>query len=112
MLDLTLAAMLSVGGTTGPAARRREQHVVITSTTDSETPLPENFGATALRQVPTQGLAPSRAITSELPRVDRQLRAAGVLGISAEDQAMVSRVVAENMPKGSTKRLLSRRAKK
>jgi hypothetical protein len=109
MLDLTFAAMLSVGGTTGPVTRRRE-HIIVTSG-DSETPLPEHFGATTLRQVPTQGLAPTRAITSELGAVDRHLRAAGVLGISAEDQAVVSRVVSENMPKATAKRLLVRRAR-
>lgn len=112
MLDLTLAAMLAVGagGTAGPTMRRRDQQV-LAATATSETPLPEHFGATALGDVPTQGPAPARSITSDLGGVDRHLRAAGVLGISAEDQALVSRVVAENMPRGTTKRLLSRRAK-
>lgn len=110
MLDMTFAAMLSVG-TACPAPVRRERRLSVTSTSSSETPLPKDFAPTTLRQVPTQGLAPSRGISSELGAVDRHLRAGGILGISAEAQAVVSEMMAESMPKATTKRLLARSAK-
>jgi hypothetical protein len=101
---------LGAGGTAGATIRRREQPVLAPMAT-SETPLPEHFGATALAEVPTQGPVPTRSIASDLGVVGRKLGVAGVLGISAEDQALVSRVVAENMPTRTTKRLLTRHAK-
>lgn len=98
------AAMLSVG-TACPAPVRRERRVSVSSTSSSETPLPESLAPTMLRQVPTQALAPTRAIGSELAAVGRELRAVSALGISEQAQAVVSEMIAESLPKATTKRL-------
>ena len=108
MLEMTFAAMLSVG-TGGPSPVRGERRVFVRST--SETPLPEHFRPTTLTQTPTQALAPGRSISSELDAVVRQLRDTGFLGISAEAQQLVSEIVAENMPRATEKRALTRRTK-
>jgi hypothetical protein len=113
MLDTAFAAMLSVG-TDFPTPSRRPRVVLVSTvtTTSSGTPLPERFVSAELSQGGTQAIVPSRAIASELARVDRVLGAAGVLPVSAAAQAVVDAIVAENRPKATSKRILTARSTK
>lgn len=106
-----LALMLSVGGgTASPVSPRRDARLQISSIGGTETPLPEKLSPTGLRQIPTQSVTPSRAISSELTSVARVLSVASVLRVDAAAQARVDEILAASAKKPTTKRPLARRA--
>jgi hypothetical protein len=107
------ALVLAVGlatRTQSPSPVRRQQRVLVSPFGLSETPLPEGLGPTALRQVPTLGTstADRRSILSQVEAIQKHKDAVSVLRINDEDEAFVSQIIAENRPKATTKRLLTR----
>jgi hypothetical protein len=120
--DLALSIHLHLGTASGSLVRHRSR-IVAASTTSSETPLPEyiypaELGQSStkslmpsLGQSSTKSLMPSRSISAELARIKAVLDAARLLGIDDEAESLVGKIVAENMPKPTTKRYLTRRSK-
>jgi hypothetical protein len=106
---LILMAGLSSGTLAPSPVRRRQQRVLVSSLGLSETPLPETLGPTSLRQVPTLGTtADRRSVLSQVEALQKHKEAVSVLPINDDDEAFVSQIIAENRPKATSKRLLTR----
>ena len=107
-LDAAFVTRLSES-TMGRSRPRRTPQVVVMTIATSETPLPEGFSL--MRELPTQAPVARRDIRSNLVAVVDQLRTAGILTVSDDAEAMVSELMADNMPKASTHRQLAPRVK-
>lgn len=112
-MDLNDAFVTSLSrGTMAPAGRApsaQVQMICESQTTTSETPLPPSLYL--LRDLPTQSPAVRRGIGASANAVSNQLASAGVLNVSEEAEAMVSNLMAQNLPKSNTRRVLTPRAK-
>ena len=106
-----LFALSVSAGTCGPETIHRRQRLIDSTLGLSETPLPERLKPTSLGQLPTLGATSGgqRSISSQVYPLQTFKEAVSVLRISDEAEALVSRIVSENMPKATTTRLLSRR---
>lgn len=109
-LDAAFVTYLSES-TMGPGRFTRMPQVQIIggSIATSETPLPQELSL--VRDMPTQAPVVRRDIKSNTNAVVNQLRSAGILKVSEEAEAMVSKLMADNSPKGTTRRLLKPRTK-
>lgn len=110
-LDEAFATCLS-RGTMAPSARAPGPQIQIVSrspTGTSETPLPPSISLA--RELPTQSPAVRRGIAGNIKAVASQLASAGVLKVSEEAEAMVSRLMSQNLPKPSSRRTLKPRIK-
>jgi len=109
-LDTAFVTYLSES-TMGPGRHMRTPQVQIIggSIATSETPLPQELSL--VRDMPTQAPIVCRDIKSNTNAVVNQLRSAGVLKVSEEAEAMVSKLMADNSPRATTRRLLTPRMK-
>lgn len=109
-LDAAFVTYLSEGTMEPCRLHRAPQiQIIVGSIATSETPLPESLSL--VREVPTQAPLVRRDIKSNTSSVVNQLRSAGILQVSEEAEAMVSKLMADNLPKATTRRLLKPRTK-
>jgi hypothetical protein len=109
-LDAAFVTYLSEGTMEPSRLHRTPQiQIIVGSIATSETPLPE--GLSLVREMPTQAPIVRRDIKSNTKAVVNQLRSAGILQVSEEAEAMVSKLMADNLPKATTSRLLKPRTK-
>jgi len=109
-LDAAFVTYLSES-TMGPGrfTRAPQIQIISGSIATSETPLPQ--GLSLVRDMPTQAPLVRRDIKSNTNAVVNQLRSAGILKVSEEAEAMVSKLMADNSPKATSRRLLKPRTK-
>jgi hypothetical protein len=109
-LDAAFVTYLSES-TMGPGrfTRTPQVQIIVGSIATSETPLPP--GMSLVPEIPTQAPVVRRDIKSNTNAVVNQLRSAGILKVSEEAEAMVSKLMADNSPKATTRRVLKPRAK-
>jgi hypothetical protein len=98
------------GSTMGAAPVTRPPQIHITRPiASSETPLPQQLSL--MTEMPTQAPVIRRDLKAHTNAVVNQLRSAGILKISDEAEVMVSKLMAESLPKGTTRRVLKPRTK-
>jgi hypothetical protein len=92
-------------------AKRREYRIVEISTGSSTTPLPPHLQIRMSGHSLTQAPSVHRDISSYLRKMDADLAAASILPINEEAQAIVSRILADNVRAPTSKRILKPRTK-
>ncbi len=110
-LDAAFVTYLSEA-TMGPSRFTRSPQIrtiIVASIATSETPLPEELSP--VREIPTQGPVVRRDIASSTKAVVNQLRSAGLLQVREEAEVMVSKLMADNLPKATMSRPLKPRTK-
>jgi hypothetical protein len=113
-LDEVFVTCLSEGTMRPSQPRRLTPQTVVVKIATSETPLPPGFSIIGEHSVERDS-APvqifRRDIRSRLGSVVQQLRSSGILKVNHEAEAMVSKLVADSMPKATTRRFLTPRRK-